>query len=421
MISKNKFEKVAKEIYGENVDLVRQLERFTNLINQHKTKFNAGKLFIFSSPGRIEVCGNHTDHNHGLAMCAAINLDTIAAVNKNDIDRVTIASIGYPVIEFIIDDLKINETNDITSMELARGIIAYFRYHGKNVGGFDATTTSDIFKGAGISSSACFGVLIAEILNVLYNDGVLDNQFLAKAAQYGENVYFKKPCGLLDQIAIATGGVSYIDFKNDELACRKINWNVDNTDFVLVNTGGDHTNLTHEYAAIKDGMKEVANFFSKDYLREVSETRFYRDMDLLKNNVKGASILKAIHFFNENKRVEKLYKYVMKQDVKKIAKSIRKSGESSSMLLGNTHPTGDQERLIDTAVAISKYSKFNKFASRVHGGGFLGTILTFIHDSSKTSSYVEYMSTIYGKDNVFVANIRNLPTTCIDIIENENI
>ncbi len=383
--------------------------RFEELYMSHSAR-HKGEIKMFSSSGRIEICGNHTDHNHGKVLCASVTVDTLGAVTKRDDGIITVDSEGYDPVVVDTKDLKADKKEYGTTRGLVRGVLKGMADKGYLIGGFDATVRSSVFKGAGVSSSASFELLITEILNVLYNDGKMDKMEKARVSQFAENVFFGKPSGLLDQSAIALGGVSFIDFKNlQKPVVKNLTWGFDDVDVVIVNCGGDHCNLTPNYSAIRSDMEEVARCFGKKYLRQVSEKDFYDSIPELSKKVSERAILRAIHFFEENKRVVALYKAIEKGSEKKTFEMINASGESSYKLLQNCYPEGSVDQPIPLALTLTK--KFDGVrATRVHGGGFAGTILTMVN-KDKTSSYVEYMSNIFGKENVFVLGIREAGAT----------
>lgn len=383
--------------------------RLEDLYRAHSAT-HSGQVRMFSSPGRIEICGNHTDHNHGKVLCAAVTIDTLGAVTTRDDGVITIDSEGYAPVVVNVDDRKINPNEFGTTLALVKGVVAGLINRGYKVGGFDATVRSNVFKGAGVSSSASFELLITEILNVLYNDGIIEPMEKASISQYAENVYFGKPSGLLDQSAIALGGVSFIDFKSlTSPVVKKSRWSVDDVDIVIVNCGGDHCNLTPNYASIRSEMEQVAGLFGKPYLRKVPEKTFYNAIPEIKNKVSERALLRAIHFYDENSRVVKLSNALKSGNVKTSLKMINESGESSYKLLQNCYPEGSTEQPIPLALTLTK--KFSGYrAVRVHGGGFAGTILAII-DKDSSSDYVSYMSNIFGNDNVFVLGIREAGAT----------
>ena len=387
------------------------LKRYTEVYNAHYGKYHRDDFDFFSSPGRIELCGNHTDHNHGKVLCAAISVDTLACVTPNEDNSVTVNSFGYSPFTIRLDDLAPAENEKGTSKALVKGVLAYFAAHGYSIGGFDMTATSSVFKGAGVSSSACFEVLIAEILNVYYNDGSIPAIRLAMAAQYAENVYFGKPCGLMDQSAIALGGVSCIDFADPtDPIVESVPWLLaDKTDIVLVNCGGDHCNLTDEYAAIRREMEEIASAFGESTLRTVTREQVMANIPDLYSRFGGRAILRALHYFNENELVVRACNAVKSSDLDAFLAEINATGDSSYRLLQNCYPAGDTVQPIPLALAVARETRGLQ-AIRVHGGGFAGTVLAFC-DPRYSDSFVSEMSVIFGKDNVFRIGIRNSGAT----------
>lgn len=398
------FKNSVKSLYGiAKFDY--EVDRYRKIYELHSSKYAEGGVF-YSSPGRIEVCGNHTDHNNGKVLCAAITVDTIACVTPLAERKIIVDSVGYPTVEINIDDLTPNSSEFGTSEALVRGVCAYYVDNGFNIGGFAATTTSDVFKGAGVSSSACFEVLVCEILNVMFNDGKIDKVTKAKASHHAESVFFGKPCGLMDQSAIALGGVSYIDFKStSNPKIQTIDWKFDDLAIVLTNTGGDHCDLTSQYADIRVEMEGVAKQFKARKLRKVKESDFYAALDTLQTKVSGRAILRAMHFFDENKRVEVGARAVKSGKEKKFCEVINASGLSSYTMLQNCYPLGDLDQRIPLGINLSKKIDGVK-AVRVHGGGFAGTIIAYV-DTKSVDGYVEQMKNIFGDKNVFAIGVRN--------------
>ncbi|MBE5762716.1 MAG: galactokinase [Clostridiales bacterium] len=411
LLENKKFLASTKLLYGDNKEEY-QAKRYENLYNIHKKTYGDNCTF-FSSSGRIEVCGNHTDHNNGKVLCASISVDTIACVTPLE-GKIIIASIGYPVVEVDISDLNVHKEEFGKSEGLVRGVLAYYKQNGYKIGGFAATTTSDVFKGAGVSSSASFELLVAEILNVMFNDGKIDVITKAKAAHMGESDYFGKPCGLLDQSAISIGGVSYIDFKSTkDPKVEKIDWPFNDLAIVITNTGGDHCNLTGEYAAIREEMEAVAKFFHKKVLRKVKEEEFYENISKLREVVSDRAIERAIHYFNENRRVDIAKKALQKGQEKKFIDMINQSGISSLTMLQNCFPNGAVAQPIPLGIALSKQIKGVK-AVRVHGGGFAGTIIAYV-EKSEVKNYVKEMSKVFGDENVFHIEVRNIGACKVEL------
>ncbi len=379
-------------------------ERFAALRKMHREHFNTEDVTFYSSPGRIEIVGNHTDHNGGKVLCAAVNCDTLASVSERYDGMIEVKSYGYPMLR-VDSAAPVFSVSEIgTSAALIKGVVDYFTRSGKKVGGFSACMTSTVPKAAGVSSSSSFELAIAEILNVMYNDSKLDAIFKAKAAQYAENTFFGKPCGLMDQSAIALGGVNLIDFKDFENPIvERAHWAFDDLDIFVIATGGDHSNLTDDYAAIPQEMKEVAACFGARLLTEIPRDKWERDKRNVRDKVSERAYLRAEHFFEENARVEEAVGAIDAHDEDKFVDIVNASGLSSRYKLQNTYsPAGGNHNLenaLDRVVRIE-----GVVASRVHGGGFAGTILVL---AKKCCTGVDdALALMFGEENVFKFNIR---------------
>ena len=366
----------------------------------------------FSSPGRIEICGNHTDHNHGKVLVAAIDLEMLAETKKTDDNLVRIDSAGFDKFSVDLNDLKPSKSEFGLSQALVRGVARGFTDRKLNVGGFTAKITSTIPKGAGVSSSAAFEVLIAQIFNAYYNQGKADKNTLAAVSQYSENVFFGKPCGLLDQMGIAHGGITYIDFFDPKKPVVKaLQLPLKDYSIVITNTGGDHSGLTEYYAAVREEMHAVARCFDREYLAEVSVQDFYANIGRLQRAVSGRAILRAAHFFNENERVELAANAVAIGNLKGLFAAVNESGESSYKLLQNNYAEGDTAQRIPLALFISK-RVLTDGAVRVHGGGFSGTVLAFVRNDER-EKYFNAMAPVFGEKNIYITNIRKSGTAQI--------
>lgn len=408
-----RFDKLCKDTFATSAQ--EQATRFEELLAMHRHIFNTEEVEFYSSPGRIEIVGNHTDHNGGKVLCAAISCDTLASVSVRTDGIIEVKSNGYPMLRVDVDNPLFLASEIGTSNALIKGVVDYFKRSGKNVGGFSACMTSCVPKGSGVSSSSSFELAIAEILNVKYNDGKLDAIFKAKASQYAENTFFGKPCGLMDQSAIALGGVNLIDFADFENPIvERANWAFDNLDVFVVATGGDHSNLTDDYAAIPHEMKEVATCFGAKLLHEISPDKWERDKKNIVGKVSERAYLRAEHFFEENARVQRAVQAIDDKDEDAFLAIVNESGASSRYKLQNTYsPAGKNrnlERALDKVVNID-----GVLASRVHGGGFAGTILV-LGDKSKTSVQTSLNDT-FGEENVFKLAIRNSGATRLNIEE----
>ena len=404
---------VCNDVYG--VCQSEQTDRFEELFKMHKDVFNTSDVEFYSSPGRIEIVGNHTDHNGGKVLCAAINVDTLASVSKRSDGIIEVKSKGYPMLRVDVSkpDFSVSEIG--TSTALIKGVVDYFKRSNKNVGGFSACMTSSVPKGAGVSSSSSFELAIAEILNVMYNDSQLSAVFKAKASQYAENTFFGKPCGLMDQSAIALGGVNLIDFADfDNPVIEKAHWAFDNLDIYVIATGGDHSDLTDDYAAIPHEMKEVAACFGAKLLHEISPEKWNRDKQNIVGKVSERAYLRAEHFFEENERVENAVRAIDSKDEQAFLAIVNESGLSSRYKLQNTYsPAGKNHNLENALDRVVKIE--GVVASRVHGGGFAGTILVF---ADKKASGVEgALDVMFGDENVFKLAIRQSGATKLNIGE----
>lgn len=393
--------------YGENYD--KRLERrYSELYKKFEQGENAKPEYVFSSPGRAEILGNHTDHNHGKVMVAAINCDILCFASPAKGDKIRISSDGYPIIEVDLNDLTEKKEEQGTSLALVKGVCKAIKDRKLSFGGFTAYMESEIFKGAGVSSSAAFEVLICEIINVMYLNGALSAVEKAVISQYSENVYFGKPCGLLDQSGIAIGSLSKLDFLIPEKPeILKLKAPAGYT-LVITNTGGDHAKLTPHYAAIREEMQEVAAFFGKKVLREVEYLQFLDSVKELKNKFSSRAIMRAMHFYSENARVEAAEKALNAGDTQAFLREVKESGESSLCVLQNCYVPGSTDQPVALAIEYSKRITENS-VFRVHGGGFAGSILGFV-ENGELDNYVSRMGEVFGAQNVFKATVRPIGT-----------
>jgi galactokinase len=402
------------DLYGNSADSVLLTKRILNIKAQYEKIFG-GVCRLYSSPGRIEILGNHTDHNKGMVLVGAINRDIIAAAGRRNDGRVIIISKGFDEINIDVNDLHSYENEKGKSVSLIRGVLKGLKDKGCKTGGISAVIESNIFKGAGVSSSAAYEVLLTKIFSDLYDCG-LSPLDAAKISQYAEKEYFGKPCGLLDQCGIAFGGVNRIDFRDTEKPLIKsVDFDLKEYGIVITNCGGDHISLTPQYAAVKDEMKAVAGYFGKEFLREVKPEVFYQSVAKIKNSgISGRAILRAVHFFNENERVDKAAKALEKGNVGAFLKCVNESGESSYKLLQNCYAEGDVSQGIPLALEMAKKFLKGKGAVRVHGGGFAGTTLAFV-PQAVIGDFIEYMKNIFGVNNVINAEIRRAGTAEIKV------
>ncbi len=365
--------------------------------------------YFFSAPGRTEISGNHTDHQHGCVLAAAVNLVTVAEVTLNHSDLIRVQSEGYPVVEVELNDLSVHEEEQNTTAALIRGVVAAFSQRGAVLQGFDAHVRSSVLPGSGLSSSAAFEVLIGTICNELFFDKKLSAVEIAQMGQYAENVYFGKPCGLMDQTASSVGGMVFIDFENpDSPVVERIDFDFAAAGHALciIDSGADHADLTEEYAAIPGELKNVCKFFGKEVLRDIPEADFFAALPELRHRVPDRAILRAIHFYQENSRVQRQAQALQDGDFDTFLRLVSESGRSSWMYLQNITPTGATEHQ-DVAVTLALCDTLlqGHGAFRVHGGGFAGTVQAFV-PLEMLDSFKEGIERVLGKGKCHVLSIR---------------
>ncbi len=398
------FKSACEKLYGEFDE--NQIGRYQSLLDLHKAETGFDAEYFYSAPGRIEIIGNHTDHNAGKVLCAAISVDTLGAVSKRDDGIIIVKSKGYPAIKVDINEISFDVKELGSSTAIIKGILDYYLHAGKKVGGFNAYTVSSVPKGSGVSSSSAFELLIAEILNDLYNDGALDPVFKAKASQYAESAFFGKPCGLMDQSAISLGGVNMIDFKSfEEPYIERAKWDFSDLDIYVIATGGDHCDLTADYAAIPAEMKSVATALGGKLLRDIAPETFYEKEKSLIGKVKERALLRAEHYYEENARVDDAAHAISSGDEKAFLTDVNESGLSSKYKLQNLYSPKGGNHNIEKALDIVETVN-GVVAKRVHGGGFAGTILVFVKKDSSNDANDKFNS-LFGQQNVFRLAIRN--------------
>lgn len=367
------------------------------------------EISLFSAPGRSEVCGNHTDHNHGCVLAAAISLDAIAVASKNTTGTVNVKSAGYDMDSVSCDDLEVNENDKGRSRSLVRGMMARFKQLGYNIGGFDATTSSRVLSGSGLSSSAAFEVLVGTMLNYLYNDGKISPVEIAQIAQFSENVHFGKPCGLLDQMACSVGGFVEIDFKDPSVpVINKIDFDFSSCghSLVIVDSKGNHADLTDEYAAVRSEMEDVAAVFGKSVLRDVDEAEFMKNISLVREKTSDRAVLRALHFFSDSARVEDEVNALKNGDFELFKSLVIDSGDSSYKYNQNVYaPKQPDVQPVSVALCLSERILKGRGAWRVHGGGFAGTIQAFV-PNELVEKYTDAMKAVFGDDACYILSIR---------------
>ena len=395
------------------------LKRYENVLQGFVREFGKKDVKLFSSPGRTEISGNHTDHNNGKVLGGSINLDCIAAATYNDSNFVNIVSESFSQ-KFKID------INDIApgmekagTTELLKGILAGFKERKADIGGFDAYITSNVISSAGVSSSAAFETLICQIINTLFNDGKLSKTDYAYIGKYAENHYWDKASGLLDQMCCAYGGLISIDFKNPDMPkVNEIDFDFEAAkhDLIIVQTGRGHADLSADYSSIPAEMRKVAEYFNKKTLSEVDEKEFYNNLPKLRECAGDRAVLRSIHFFDENKRVENEVKALINNDFDTFLKNITDSGNSSWKYLQNVYTNAaPNEQGITVALALSErfLKEKNVGATRVHGGGFAGVIMAMVPEKY-SDEYVAYMDKFLGEGSSYKMKIRPYGSVCLN-------
>ena len=407
-IQNNVYNDTFLDIYVDQEQLEHQKLRYVQSIEKFIDLYGDQEVSIYSTPGRSEVCGNHTDHQHGEVLAAAINLDIIAVVAKDD-TKIKILSDDYDIEAIHIDDLTLRENEKESSEGLIRGILARFQQLQHKIGGFVGYMTSDVLQGSGLSSSAAFEVMIGTILSGMYNDMKVDPVTIAKIGQYSENVYFGKPCGLMDQCACSVGSLIHIDFKdNENPIVEKIDFDFPrfHHSLCIVDVHASHADLTEDYASIPEELKEVDHFFHQEYLRDVDEKEFYEHLTEVREAVNDRAVLRAIHVFKENKRVQQAVQSLKQEDFDTFKTIVKASGESSFKYLQNiysNHYVGQQA--VSLALALSENLLGAHGVCRVHGGGFAGTIQAFVEDDY-VEAYKQGIEKYFGEGSCHILKIR---------------
>ena len=391
-------------------DIEAQKERYIRVSKEFDEIYGGDReISVFSAPGRTEVGGNHTDHNHGKVMAAGVDLDAIAFASVNDENIIRIKSEGYNMDTVVVGEYEIVAEDIGHSNSLVRGVCDGFAKRGYKVGGFDAATASDVISGSGLSSSAAFEVLVGTMLNYLFNDGKVSPVEIAQIAQYAENVHFGKPCGLMDQTACSVGGFVKIDFKDPSSpVIEKVNFDFASCghSLCIVDSGADHSDLTDEYAAVRGEMEKAASVFGVDVLRDVDRAAFEASIPAVRKIAGDRAVLRAKHFFNENERVEKLSAALEKGDFEAFKQLIIESGFSSYMYNQNVYAcSAPQSQAVSVALAVCHDMLKDRGAWRVHGGGFAGTIQAFV-PNDMLEEFKKKITAIFGEKSCYVLNIR---------------
>lgn len=424
MIRKLKTPEVMKNLthlYGRRDGvLVGQSARYTRLLKRHEELIGTeNKVLLVSAPGRTEIGGNHTDHNSGKVLAAAINLDSLSAVNARSDTLVRFYSEGYAPVEISLDDLAPRKEEEGTTAALIRGVAAKMNALGYQVGGFDAVVTSTVLAGSGLSSSASVEVMVCAIFDALFCGWTVPPKDRAQISQYAENVYFGKPSGLMDQMASSVGGLTYIDFKDEEAKITAIAYDFSKKGLamVVVNTGGSHDDLTADYAAIPSEMRAIARCFGEKALRGVRPEQFMQSIPMLREKLQGENtdraILRAAHYFAENKRVVDEMEALKHDDLPAFLEAVIQSGRSSFMYLQNIYAKVDSQE-VALALMLAEAKLSGKGAWRIHGGGFAGTTLNFVPQND-LDSFVRDMETVFGPRSCTVLDIRPEGAAYLDL------
>lgn len=413
------FDQVVKDIYVSTDKKVieDERERYLSTLEETVKLYGDGDYHIISSPGRVEIGGNHTDHQMGNVVAASINIDNLCFVKKTDDTKVSFADKVFGKNEIDISDLSVHEDEKGNTKSILRGTAARYKELGYNIGGFDAYQDMRVLVGSGLSSSACFEILITEIYNYFYNENKIDAVERAIISQWVENHFFGKPCGLMDQMAISVGSFVSIDFKDStKPKIEKHDFTFGDYDYqlLIINTRANHADLTDEYAAIPGEMKMVAKYFGADVLSKVSEDTFYKKIADLRNAIKNdRAVLRAHHYFNENRRAKELSEALKNEDINKVLTIMKASGESSFKYLQNVYAASDtKNEAVAIALAMSKRYIGNNGICRVQGGGFAGTIQVIVKRLIE-EKFISYMEEIFGKDSILPVEIRKSGTKII--------
>lgn len=407
----NKYDEMLKDLYEDASLVDYQKDRYANALDKFVELYGDENVSIYSAAGRSEISGNHTDHQHGCVLAGSINLDAIGVVARQD-DVINVVSDSFNIKPIYLNDLDKKDEEEGTSEGLIRGVVSKLKELGYNIGGFKAFITSDVLVGAGLSSSAAFETIIGTIIDGLYNDMSIDMVTIAKVGQYAENVYFGKPCGLMDQCACAVGGLISIDFKDTEhpfVNHVDVDFSKYDHSLCIVDTKGSHADLTDAYGAIPTEMKDVAHYFGKEFLREVDEKEFFDHLADVRAAVKNdREILRAIHFFKENARVPQIVEALNNDNFDLFKKLIKESGNSSYKFLQNVYADFDyKHQAVSAGLALSEIVLGDHGVSRVHGGGFAGTIQAFV-ENDFVPEYKKEIEKLFGEGSCHVLKVRKL-------------
>ncbi|MBN2657092.1 MAG: galactokinase [Spirochaetales bacterium] len=416
LLESDHYKDILTELYGHEV-YIYQKNRYISLIEKFSSRFGDRPIRVISSPGRTELGGNHTDHNHGKVLAASIQLDSLAVVSPREDGLVQTWSEGFPE-PFTADAAAPEQVpeNESATSSLIRGILSVFREKGFNTGGFDAYISSDVLIGSGLSSSASIEVLIGKILGVLYNDDTVGPVELAIIGQKAENEFLHKPCGLMDQLACAYGGIVAIDFAEPgKPEIQSLHYSFEDRGYKLlvVDTGGDHADLTDDYAAIPREMKSVAESFGKEVCRNIDKSDFLKKIPELTAQLGDRAVLRVLHFINENSRVDQMVNSLKSDNMAEYLESVKASGDSSYKYLQNVFTSKfETSQKISLAIALTEMFEGFKGAVRVHGGGFAGTAQIYI-EKERYESFKNYLEQFFGTKSVTPLRIRQQGTIVV--------
>lgn len=396
------------DIYVDTDMLPYERKRYINAIKKFKEIFGKNDIQIYSAPGRTEICGNHTDHQNGQVLAAAINRDIIAVVSEN-MGSIRIKSGNDELIELDINDMDTIAYEEGTSKALVAGMLFEFQKNGYDVRGFDAYLDSDVPKGAGLSSSAAFEIVIGTILSGMFNDMEVSPVKMAFIGQTAENEYFGKPCGLMDQLACSVGDLIYIKFLNNSAPqISKVGFELEKKGYCIciTDTAASHSDLTKDYAAVRDEMTAAAKCLGKDKLSDITADEIIENAGNIRECCGDRAFLRALHYVSENNRVQKAKAAIERDDMAEYIKIIRDSGNSSYKYLQNVYSQMDvTHQSLSIAMALSEQILDEDETVRVHGGGFAGTIQAYVRNEN-VGKYSEYMDTFFGKEACKVLRIR---------------
>ena len=409
LLKNRELDSLLNDIYLDEARLDYQRQRYIDAISRYEALYESGEVSIYSAPGRSEIGGNHTDHQNGEVLAASINLDAIAIVKPLADPVVTVVSGDYDRITIDLSDLDFNEAEQGTTLSLIKGVLAGLKNHGCTIGGFQTYITSDVLIGAGLSSSAAFETIIGTIVSGLYNDMKISPVDIAIIGQYAENVYFGKPCGLMDQMACSVGNLVHIDFadkKNpviESVSCDLAEYGYS---LCITDTKGSHADLTADYAAVPTEMRAAAAVFGKEVLHGVTLPELLERSAEVREKAGDRALLRAIHFVTENVRVQEEVAALRAGDFDAFLRTVKASGDSSFKYLQNVYTNHDVEHQnVSIALAVSDAILGGNGVSRVHGGGFAGTIQAFVKNEA-VQEYKNTLDSVFGKDACNVLKIR---------------